>query len=376
MDDQLPVNNLSSPDEKVTFVLSPAPVMGYPLLEEIIQPLYKEVHARAGDAEAWSLSRESLVALLHRLSRYRRVVLLSGDVHYAYSNYTNFRTRNEGGFSSSARTARLVQLCSSALHNEEVKTLAVEQARMVGMKERNWSGRQFPSFNAHKVDDLSLAAQLIRKPPSSSGPVDADEETINRVVKAATSGNVKIDLTIESLAINALKTPMINKLLSEKLSKEAPDKLTFLYFVALQNGLPEPPETGTNGRYSLTLPTGPWSDAFRGLISQTLPSPSSTETAWVWSWTTKFVARIESTVNEPSSVFGRFFQGQTAKINEIVGHPNFGEVTLEPLRGGPEKLWHRIHWIDAQNMKRETVIHIIPDLIPLPADNDWPSVYQ
>jgi hypothetical protein len=381
LDDQLPVNDLSSADEKVTFVLSPAPVMGYPLLEEVIQPLLKVVSddaARAADAEAWALSRGSLVALLHRLSKYGRVVLLSGDVHYSYSNYTDFRTRNEGGLSSSARSARLVQLCSSALHNEEAKTLAVEQAGLVEMQVRRWSGRQFPSFDDHMVGSKALENRLREKPNFHKyGPIVADKDRIERVIKAATSGHMKYEFTLENLIISACKNNLLRSLISDKLYTTTPEKLTLLYFLALQTGVPEAPKAGTDGRYSLTLPTGPWfSEDLRKAISQTLPSPSTTETAWVWTWTTTFVQR-QSTGNQPSSGFvGRFFQGQTAKMNEIVGRPNFGEVTLEPLRGGPIKLRHRIHLIDAKEMEVETVIHIIPDLIPDPTDEDWPEVYK
>jgi hypothetical protein len=44
------------------------------------------------------------------------VILLSGDVHYAFSNHMAYFRESGGG------RARLVQLCASALKNEDNKT--------------------------------------------------------------------------------------------------------------------------------------------------------------------------------------------------------------------------------------------------------------
>lgn len=65
------------------------------------------------DLEAWSANRAAFEELLRRLSGFGRVVILSGDVHYAFSvQMAYFPT------APTATPARIVQLCSSALRNE------------------------------------------------------------------------------------------------------------------------------------------------------------------------------------------------------------------------------------------------------------------
>jgi len=73
--------------------------------------------AATSDREAWSANRAAFEELLRRLSGFGRVVILSGDVHYASSmEMAYFRT------APSATPARIVQLCSSALRNENEET--------------------------------------------------------------------------------------------------------------------------------------------------------------------------------------------------------------------------------------------------------------
>jgi hypothetical protein len=375
IDDQLPVEDLPSADEKVTFVLSPAPVLGHPLLEEVVQPLYKEVDARAADAEAWSLSRGSLVALLHKLSRYGRVVLLSGDVHYAYSNCTDFLTRNEGGSPSLARSARLVQLCSSALHNAEAKTRAVEQAGLVGMELRSWSGRQFPTYVDHKVDNLTLEARL-RAPNefTTFGPVKADLDVVERVVSAAVFDKTK-ELSLLSLVGVEVLGMLFRGLVSRNLFKKGMAVLTYAYFHALRYGVPGIPDTGIGGRYSLTLPTGPWfSDDLRKVLRQTLPLPATTDASWVWTWTTSFcVGEIESLPS--TSAASSYVLGLMANKRAVIGSPNFGEVRFFAIGNGDESLRHRIYSVNFSVLGLVKVDHIVTNLSPPSVTSPWPAVY-
>jgi hypothetical protein len=159
-------------DNRVTIVISPAPLIGHPLaeliqkaavlggeeapaiLEEKIvgqtakvnailadtqpQPEHDEAlfwarrelddlkkdlaKAKVGaegaaleyDSEAWSSNRIAYEDVLRRLAAFKRVVVLSGDVHYAFScHVAYFRTGT-----TPPVPARIVQLCSSALKNE------------------------------------------------------------------------------------------------------------------------------------------------------------------------------------------------------------------------------------------------------------------
>jgi hypothetical protein len=129
LDDQLPDTLAPSPGAEVVFVVSPAPVLGLALIEELAQPIgargaidffmstmlrsqpkisgYKEF-----DMEAWALDAASFEALLARFHDLKKVVILSGDVHYGFSAEMDYWKRGEPS------PVRIVQLTSSALKNQ------------------------------------------------------------------------------------------------------------------------------------------------------------------------------------------------------------------------------------------------------------------
>lgn len=120
-------------------VLSPAPVLGPPLLEDLGQPaamtivdLKRELRSREEqrqetatsgfvggrvtgienwDREGWSADQVALERLFDRLSTHERVLILSGDVHYAAALALRY-VRTDG-----SRVSRVVQLTSSASRN-------------------------------------------------------------------------------------------------------------------------------------------------------------------------------------------------------------------------------------------------------------------
>lgn len=73
--------------------------------------------AAENDNEAWSANRPAFEDLLRRLAGFGRVVILSGDVHYAFSAQMAYFPTATGG-----PAARIVQFCSSALRNEDKDT--------------------------------------------------------------------------------------------------------------------------------------------------------------------------------------------------------------------------------------------------------------
>lgn len=104
-----------------TIVVSPAPVVGVPLVEEIAQRvLAANKGPEAADLEAWGGDRAAFEAFLNELAAFGKVVLLSGDVHYAFTN-------NIAYFRDDAMRppARIVQLCSSALKNQDSQTTLI-----------------------------------------------------------------------------------------------------------------------------------------------------------------------------------------------------------------------------------------------------------
>lgn len=129
LDEQLPSTLSPTPGAELLFVVSPAPVLGLALIEELAQPLgargYVDfVHntlisgepAVTGyielDFEAWALDAARFEAFLARCAGFGKVVILSGDVHYAHSCHLDYWRQGQ------PQAGRIIQLTSSALKND------------------------------------------------------------------------------------------------------------------------------------------------------------------------------------------------------------------------------------------------------------------
>jgi hypothetical protein len=100
--------------EGAIIVVSPAPVLGMSLFEELIQPATAALgKSYKADFEAWSLNIAGFESFLNRLAPLQRVVLLSGDVHYGSSIAMDY-WKNDG---VTPRVSRFVQLTASAFKN-------------------------------------------------------------------------------------------------------------------------------------------------------------------------------------------------------------------------------------------------------------------
>jgi hypothetical protein len=149
LDAQLPIS--LTDDLPLIIVVSPAPVLGPKLMEEIAQPtgirvfdLYLTAFASSSsqaaigldvrkpfgdmyfDAESWSARPQAFERFLFRVSRCPQVVLLAGDVHYAASfamDYTRFDVPTvDGGVPSPdpaprSPSSRIVHFTASAIRN-------------------------------------------------------------------------------------------------------------------------------------------------------------------------------------------------------------------------------------------------------------------
>jgi len=104
--------------------VSAAPVFGHPLIEAKIQLKrikaieWHEQGPAAVDREAWSLDPTAFEALLAALVPFRRVVILSGDVHYGFAGSVAYWDRRAG----TERQARFIQCTSTPLKNEDRRT--------------------------------------------------------------------------------------------------------------------------------------------------------------------------------------------------------------------------------------------------------------
>lgn len=129
MKDLIP-ENPSPKDDEVCFVIAPLPVLGPSLFDELIAPLaYKAtdfLEFRAGgeevksgmkgtdpDAiEAWTFDPVSQEELLKRLAPFKKIIFLSGDVHYGSSQRLAYWTKG-----NKKATACFAQLTSSGFRN-------------------------------------------------------------------------------------------------------------------------------------------------------------------------------------------------------------------------------------------------------------------
>ncbi|WP_026967792.1 hypothetical protein [Algoriphagus terrigena] len=122
-------------------VVSPCPVLGLPNFEELVQPaataiisLKSKSDGNPGiiggnlnfDFEAWGFSVPGFERLIARLDTYKKVVLLSGDVHYGATTVMDYWKGT-----SATPTSRIVQLTSSALKNEWLPNLLILKSAVV-----------------------------------------------------------------------------------------------------------------------------------------------------------------------------------------------------------------------------------------------------
>jgi hypothetical protein len=100
-------------DADVTLIISPAPVLGVGFIEAIqFWGRWRIKNNYVYDCEAWNLEWGTFQKFLSAVSAMKRVVFLSGDVHYAFGASLEYwdHARNT--------TAKLVDYTSSPLRNE------------------------------------------------------------------------------------------------------------------------------------------------------------------------------------------------------------------------------------------------------------------
>ena len=110
MDDQIP---FAAQPEKFLVFVSPAPVLGLGTLEELIQPVITAFSDFYADPEAWAFSPHVFEEFLSRMEKFRRVVFLSGDVHFGCGGIMDYFKTGE------PKAARFIQFVSSGVKNQK-----------------------------------------------------------------------------------------------------------------------------------------------------------------------------------------------------------------------------------------------------------------
>jgi hypothetical protein len=109
----------------VTIVVSQGPVFLQPTLEAIqadaskffLEDLRRRLSFMA-DVESWGLNQHAFNVLLARLAkRNKRVIVLSGDVHWGFAAVADYHATKPYKLAAQTLTSRIVQLTSSGLRN-------------------------------------------------------------------------------------------------------------------------------------------------------------------------------------------------------------------------------------------------------------------
>jgi len=140
----------------VTLVVAQTPVIGIRWIEENLQrgPGCEAIFGH--DAEAWSLVGNGYQLMLAGLAAHNPMtILLSGDVHYSFVASADYWATTPWGAASlsAPRTARIIQLNSSAARNETALTRIFHTAGFstldaLGMPAvETWAGFQTPSYH-------------------------------------------------------------------------------------------------------------------------------------------------------------------------------------------------------------------------------------
>ena len=179
LDDQLPPTE-QLPDDHVLIVVSPAPVFGPPVMTELGGPVaaseydiatfarsatYRSLNQQLTglengrplgsqfyDAEHWGAQPAAFERLLARLSQYKRVVVLGGDVHYAGAYAMDW--------SGSARDSRIIHFTSSAAHNAWKDVVRTRLGHKLAWVDERLAGRSFLVGDHFTVADAYLVVVL------------------------------------------------------------------------------------------------------------------------------------------------------------------------------------------------------------------------
>lgn len=120
------IDELLSPESptdgrKLTVVLSATPILGVELIEGLQQLAQRFFIDQAiVDAEAWSFDRPAHEQTLRQFMRLRRVLVLAGDVHYAFGAVL----RQKGSNGAADPGPIVVSFTSSALKNQSLPGIA------------------------------------------------------------------------------------------------------------------------------------------------------------------------------------------------------------------------------------------------------------
>lgn len=169
--------------DAVTVLIVPAPVIGLPLMEDVVQPMaVKLKNPYYADMESWAGSPPAYHKLLARClaagtmqatgTICRRVVLLSGDVHYGFAASVHYRAAKPFHSGTAPITGALAQFVSSSLQNEDAKTAKLHEIGYElgdGVPSRSYAGWANPGGGVLDVGERIVASGGFTSPWQATG---------------------------------------------------------------------------------------------------------------------------------------------------------------------------------------------------------------
>lgn len=159
LDEMVPAPDASVPAATTTVLVAPAPIVGFALVEHMLQPAAALLPGGSAgyDVESWKAFGATFDKLLDLLSAWQQLVVLSGDVHYGYVHRLVY---DKGGQQSVA-----AQTTTSAAKNADMLTMTLHLLGDLMMKLGVERTRAFDGFQSLTAAQRTALAS---PPPAGS----------------------------------------------------------------------------------------------------------------------------------------------------------------------------------------------------------------
>jgi hypothetical protein len=157
--EMIPAPDVAVPATTTTVVVAPAPIVGFHLVEHMLQPAAALLPGKAAeyDVESWTAFGPAFEALLDLLTAWERLLILSGDVHYGYVHRL--------GYEKGAQQSVAAQTTTSASKNADMLTMTLHLLGELTMRLGIERARSYDGFRSLTAAQRSALASL---PPAGS----------------------------------------------------------------------------------------------------------------------------------------------------------------------------------------------------------------
>jgi hypothetical protein len=183
------IKNLPGPLKDITFLITGAPVFGVHSIEKNIKTFGKHIYGVTGaDMESWNLDEYSRQTLLSALSsrskvglngeRRHKIIILSGDVHYAFTNKVTYTANQTFKYNFSDVELLIIQCCASSFKNQTVgfgltttSSQHKKELDSINDEPRIWGFNNHNGTNSVQVSGFSINGHPTVQKFSDSNPI-------------------------------------------------------------------------------------------------------------------------------------------------------------------------------------------------------------